>query len=196
MCAPRWSPWRTFVRDARKVSSFSPFSGSTALICAGSLRLSSSLRNFASRSCATCCRGESFLARAGCTNSSGFASRIFIEPSSNYASLATIGGASDLHVQLRRAEWYLRALCEGTPDGHGPASEPPWVRRRLGQLESGGLASCLWAPMVGRAAKSDILLPGQGISGQGPWAKLGLIAPARHHIASRTARSASPRGSE
>src|SRR5450759_755981 len=111
MCAPRWSPWRTFVRDARKVPSFSPVSGSMALICAGSLRPSSSLRNLASRSCATCCRGESFLARAGRTNSSGFASRIFIEQSSTYASLATIGGASDLHVQLRRAEWYLRAPC-------------------------------------------------------------------------------------
>src|SRR5450759_2277855 len=162
-CTPRWSPSRTFVRDARKVPSFSSFSGSMALICAGSLRLSSSLRNFASRSCAACCRGESCLAWAGRTNSSGFASRIFIEPSSNYASLATIGGASDLHVHLRRAEWYLRALYEGTPDGHGPASEPPWVRWRVGQLESGGLASCLWAPMVGRAAKSDLLLRRQSI---------------------------------
>src|SRR5450756_2499244 len=119
MCAPRWSPWRTFMRDAPKVPSFSPFSGSTALICAGSLRPSSSLRNLASRSCATFCRGESCLAWAGCTNSSGFASRIFNEQSSTYARLATIGGAGDLHVQLRRAEWYLRALCEGTPDGHG-----------------------------------------------------------------------------
>src|SRR5450756_568941 len=118
MCAPRWSPWRTFMRDAPKVPSFSPFSGSTALICAGSLRPSSSLRNLASRSCATFCRGESCLAWAGCTNSSGFASRIFNEQSSTYARLATIGGAGDLHVQLRRAEWYLRALCEGTPDGH------------------------------------------------------------------------------
>jgi hypothetical protein len=29
-------------------------------------------------------------------------------------------------------------------------SEPPWVRRGLGRLESGGLASCLWALIVGR----------------------------------------------
>src|SRR5450759_5149913 len=118
MCAPRWSPWRTLVRDACRVLSFSSLSGSMALICAGSLRLSSSLRNLASRSCATFCRGESFLAWAGRTNSSGFASRIFNEQSSNYARLATIGGSSDLHVHLHHADWYLRALYEGTQGGH------------------------------------------------------------------------------
>src|SRR5450759_1888734 len=146
-CAPRWSPWRTFVRDARKVLSFSSFSGSMALICAGSLRPSSSLRNLASRSCAIFCRGESFLARAGRTNSSGFASRIFTEPSSNYARLATIGGASDLNVQLRR----VNGTC-----AHRACRNAPLAR--LGRQ----IDACRWVPPLG-----DYRLHHPGASAEG-----------------------------
>jgi hypothetical protein len=46
-------------------------------------------------------------------------------------------------------------------------------------LESGGLAGCLWAPMVGRAAKSDILLRPQ------------MIEPGRRAIR-RVASTATP----